>query len=225
MNNPYAHGYFNEIKIGDVTIGGSGGTGDAGKFLRGDGQWSNSFSGYIVIDTSSGFDPNIDYYTKSIVDGKDIYTLVTDTSGIPEEGVTYYTNKITIAFNNSDNDGTIYTENTNATVLNTSNVFNSAISYWIDSERTNPYTYSAESWETDWASLYVIGTVGTYTKNIDAAIYTIGGIAAEKNIWAAKVFNAVFNDYAECRKTAIVAPGYVVIDQDDGNMISSYKRL
>lgn len=173
---PFANGYFSQIKIGDITIGGSGGSGDAGKFLRGDGQWSSGFSGYIVIDTSSGFDPNTNYYTKSIVDGKDIYTLVTDTSSTPEEGVTYYTDKITINFNNNDNDGTVYNGS-------------------------------------------------TYNINTEASIYTIGGIAAEKNIWGAKIFNAVFNDYAECRRSEPVKPGHIVVDQDNGIMICSTKRL
>ena len=45
------------------------------------------------------------------------------------------------------------------------------------------------------------------------------------NLTAAKVFNAVFNDYAEYRSTINLAPGHVVIDQDDGSLICSFQRL
>ena len=51
------------------------------------------------------------------------------------------------------------------------------------------------------------GTTAQYAKNTDAAIYTTGGICAEKNIWGAKIFNAVFNDYAEYRTTIDLIPG------------------
>lgn len=40
-----------------------------------------------------------------------------------------------------------------------------------------------------------------------------------------RVFNAVFNDYAECRSTINLAPGHVVIDQDDGSLACSTTRL
>lgn len=137
LDNPYAHGYFDEIKIGDVTIGGSGGTGDASKFLRGDGQWSNTLTGTLNINNTN--------------------------DGIKQ-----------------GSDG--------------ANGFNSS------------YT-------------------GTYIGDTTASIYTTGGIYAAKNIIATRVFNAIFNDYAECRQTVMIAPGYVVIDQDNGTMVPSNKRL
>lgn len=64
-----------------------------------------------------------------------------------------------------------------------------------------------------------------YSGNTAAAINTSGGIYAAKNIWGAKVFNAVFNDYAECRTTINLAPGHVVIDNDDGSLSCSSQRL
>ena len=45
------------------------------------------------------------------------------------------------------------------------------------------------------------------------------------NLTASKVFNAVFNDYAECRTTIDLTPGHVVIDNDDGSLTCSSKRL
>lgn len=65
----------------------------------------------------------------------------------------------------------------------------------------------------------------TISKNTSASIYTTGGICAEYNIWAKRVFNAVFNDYAECRSTIDLTPGHVVIDQDDGSLKCSFARL
>ena len=65
----------------------------------------------------------------------------------------------------------------------------------------------------------------TISKNTSASIYTQGGICAEYNIWARRVFNAVFNDYAEYRTTINLTPGHVVIDQDNGSLICSSERL
>lgn len=45
------------------------------------------------------------------------------------------------------------------------------------------------------------------------------------NLKANKVFNAVFNDYAECRTTINLSPGHVVVDNDDGTLSCSSKRL
>lgn len=42
---------------------------------------------------------------------------------------------------------------------------------------------------------------------------------------ATKIFNAVFNDYAECRKTIDLEPGRVVIDNDDGSLSCANARL
>lgn len=66
---------------------------------------------------------------------------------------------------------------------------------------------------------------GTIAGNTSASINTAGGIYAAQNIYALRVFNAVFNDYAECRTTIDLTPGHVVIDQDDGSLVCSFKRL
>ena len=59
-----------------------------------------------------------------------------------------------------------------------------------------------------------------------ASIRTAGGIYAAKNIWAQRVFNAVFNDYAEYRTTCEgVKPGQCVYDNDDGSLSISDKFL
>ncbi len=66
---------------------------------------------------------------------------------------------------------------------------------------------------------------GTITGNTNASIYTQGGIYAVNNIYGERMFNAVFNDYAEYRTTINLTPGHVVIDQDDGSLICSTARL
>ena len=68
-------------------------------------------------------------------------------------------------------------------------------------------------------------TSASYTTNSAASINTQGGIYAAKDIWGRRVFNAVFNDYAECRTTIDLTPGHVVVDQDDGSLICSNRRL
>lgn len=66
---------------------------------------------------------------------------------------------------------------------------------------------------------------GTITGNTNASIHTSGGIYAAQNIYGLRVFNAVFNDYAEFRTTVDLIPGCVVIDQDDGSLVCSSARL
>lgn len=61
--------------------------------------------------------------------------------------------------------------------------------------------------------------------NLQGSIITAGGIAASKNIMAKRVYAAVFNDYAECRKTINLKPGRVVIDNDDGSLSCANARL
>ena len=46
-----------------------------------------------------------------------------------------------------------------------------------------------------------------------------------KSLLAARVYNAVFNDYAECRTTINLDPGHAVIDMDDGSLKCTTKRL
>lgn len=53
----------------------------------------------------------------------------------------------------------------------------------------------------------------------------IGNLEATGDIRANKVYNAVFNDYAEYRTTISLTPGHVVIDQDDGSLKCTNTRL
>ena len=87
---------------------------------------------------------------------------------------------------------------------------------------------------TNEAYRYTSGTSGDPGTNQDSitvdllrgSIRTAGGIAAGKSIKGYKLYGAVFNDYAEFRKTLNNAkPGQCVIDNDDGSLSLSSKRL
>ena len=69
------------------------------------------------------------------------------------------------------------------------------------------------------------GTVDGNIPTIDSSLYSQGGAYFTKNVYGARVFNAVFNDYAEYRTTIDLEPGRVVIDNDDGSLSCSSKRL
>ena len=71
----------------------------------------------------------------------------------------------------------------------------------------------------------VIQSNSTYVMNSEASIFTTGGIAAVKSIWGQRVYNAVYNDYAECRTTINSKPGYVVADNDNGSLYLTNQRL
>ena len=57
------------------------------------------------------------------------------------------------------------------------------------------------------------------------ALIVKGGVHVAKQLYASKVYNAVWNDYAECRKAETLEPGRVVIEDASGEMKLSSKRL
>ena len=57
------------------------------------------------------------------------------------------------------------------------------------------------------------------------ALIVKGGVHIAKQLYASKVYNAVWNDYAECRKAEILEPGRVVIEDASGEMKLSSERL
>ena len=101
---------------------------------------------------------------------------------------------------------------------------------FIVGETTNPYVSinnndnDGVTSATESGALIYYGNSSTAVATA-ASIYTQGGIYAAKNIWGNKVFNAVFNDYAECRTTIALTPGHVVVDNDDGSLACASKRL
>ena len=63
------------------------------------------------------------------------------------------------------------------------------------------------------------------TTNNNNAIQCAGGAYFGKNVSALRVYNAVFNDYAEYRTTIDLEPGRVVVDCDDGSLSCASRRL
>ena len=57
------------------------------------------------------------------------------------------------------------------------------------------------------------------------ALIVKGGVHVAKQLYASKVYNAVWNDYAECRKAETLEPGRVVIEDASGEMKLSSRRL
>lgn len=91
-------------------------------------------------------------------------------------------------------------------LLITSN--NEAIRYINNDSATDPAQGLGEN------NAFVAGSIATY-----------GGISARKSIKGYRVYAAVFNDYAECRKTINLEPGRVVVDNDDGSLSCANTRL
>ena len=69
------------------------------------------------------------------------------------------------------------------------------------------------------------GAIDGVVPTTDSSLYSQGGAYFTKNVYGARVFNAVFNDYAEYRTTINLEPGRVVIDNDDGSLSCSSQRL
>ncbi len=68
-------------------------------------------------------------------------------------------------------------------------------------------------------------TRGTLWLNGSSAYYETINNTIQPVFRATRIYNAVFNDYAECRKTIDLEPGRVVIDNDDGSLSCSSQRL
>ena len=57
------------------------------------------------------------------------------------------------------------------------------------------------------------------------AVKISGGLGVAKNIYGAKVYNAVWNDYAECREAEETEAGRCITECKDGIMRRTHKRL
>lgn len=71
----------------------------------------------------------------------------------------------------------------------------------------------------------VYGTEDETSTVLTGSITTQGGIAAGKSIKGYKIYGAVFNDYAEYRKSNNVMPGQCVIEIGNGELILAGDRL
>lgn len=60
---------------------------------------------------------------------------------------------------------------------------------------------------------------------VSGSLTVTGAITASGNISGAKVYNAVWNDYAECRNVGTLEPGYCVTETSSGVMYKTWERL
>lgn len=65
----------------------------------------------------------------------------------------------------------------------------------------------------------------TSTSKTTGALQVTGGVGIQGNLYANKVYNAVWNDYAEFRECDLLRPGTCVQEQDDGHLRIADKRL
>ena len=81
------------------------------------------------------------------------------------------------------------------------------------------------------AGTQTIGGVKTFSNTTDSsststgAVKISGGLGVAKNIYGNKVYNAVWNDYAECREAEVQNGGWCVRESKDGIMRVSTGRL
>ena len=102
--------------------------------------------------------------------------------------------------------------------------------FWIGGGTGNPYwgnTLSGELYlnNNNGATGNTIPSNSSATESTGAIFRCAGAGYFGKNLSAQKVFNAVYNDYAEYRQTIKLMPGHVVIDCDNGSLKCSEQRL
>ena len=108
-----------------------------------------------------------------------------------------------------DSTTTIQADRTTLLLRTYSNLKNSSATSFPNTDLRIVYDYNS--------NLSNTGGFNNYNKKIYTADNTV--------FKATKVFNAVFNDYAEYRTTINLKPGRVVIDNDDGSLSCSSSRL
>lgn len=67
--------------------------------------------------------------------------------------------------------------------------------------------------------------LNTTLTTAQGALIVKGGVHVAKQLYASKVYNSVWNDYAECRKAETLEPGRVIIEDASGEMKLSSERL
>ena len=201
--------------------------------LRGDGQWSNSIYNNWLPGSTNTF-----YLGTSSAKWKGLYatTAYCALSGTAS-------NAITASYAISAANATKATKDSQGNNIDiyfykaAYNQSNGALTFTRGNGTTTSVTIKVNTSQLtltrhDSNKMYLIGYQGvssfsatgsTANKTIYAETLaymdTAGGFHAEK------VYNAVFNDYAEYRKTIDLEPGRVVVDVDDGSLRCSSARL
>lgn len=92
---------------------------------------------------------------------------------------------------------------------------------------STPDWYGGLSLSGSAAASYVASFTGTTaaTNTTSGAVKIAGGLGVVGDIYANTVHNAIWNDYAEYRKSDLLLPGACVQEQDNGCLIASNSRL
>ena len=174
----------------------------AAHFWRGDGCWSDSLIGPFNL-VSNSIEKTNNYFTNH--NGNQALWI----TGLQKDSTT----------------------NTAANTLG-------CLGFWSNLSTTDPYSrynatviraYDYRSTENNYTQLAIRYkpnvTDGTGFANYNCQVECMANNKHDVAFRAAKVFNAVFNDYAEYRTTIDLDPGRVVIDNDNGSLSCAYKRL
>ena len=172
------------------------------------------------------------------LDPKAIYMTEADNGGNTDELKTYIDNADATTLNSAKT----YSDNANATTLNSAKTYsdnadttilNSAKAY---SDNANATTLnSAKTYSNNNFLKLSGGTVTGVTSFTDTtaststttgAVKISGGLGVAGNIYANKVYGAVWNDYAECRESNdFIDAGYVVKENGDDTLSLADGRL
>ena len=172
------------------------------------------------------------------LDPKAIYMTEADNGGNIDELKTYIDNADATTLNSAKT----YSDNANATTLNSAKTYsdnadttilNSAKTYSDNADTTtlnSAKTYSNNNFlKLSGGTVTGVTTFSNTTASTSTttgAVKISGGLGVAGNIYANKVYGAVWNDYAECRESNdFIDAGYVVKENGDDTLSLADGRL
>ena len=172
------------------------------------------------------------------LDPKAIYMTEAANGGNTDELKTYIDNADATTLNSaktySDNaDTTIlnsaktYSDNANATTLNSAKTYSdNANATTLNSAKTYSNNNFLKLSGGTVTGVTTFSNTTASTSTTTGAVKISGGLGVAKNIYANKVYGAVWNDYAECRESnEFIDAGYVVKENGDDTLSLADGRL
>ena len=172
------------------------------------------------------------------LDPKAIYMTEADNGGNTDELKTYIDNADATTLNSaktySDNaDTTIlnsaktYSDNANATTLNSAKTYSdNANATTLNSAKTYSNNNFLKLSGGTVTGVTTFSNTTASTSTTTGAVKISGGLGVAGNIYANKVYGAVWNDYAECRESnEFIDAGYVVKENGDDTLSLADGRL
>ena len=180
------------------------------KFLRGDGAWTNSLANNLLPTKTDTYNLGSDNYKwKNLYISGKLYGTA-EKANADEDGnnikATYAT-----GLNYNATTQMLQLKNKNDALIGDPVKISTT-----DTKNTAGSTNIANK-------LFLIGATSQVANSItysNSNVYTQSGY-----LYAKRVYNAVFNDYAECRKTIDLEAGRVIQDNDDGSLSCTSQRL